>query len=67
MIAAAVRVWRRRSDGWTVAVRTGVHRPTLAAILTARLGYVVFRRVGLTRWDRRAEEYAGRGPGWADR
>jgi hypothetical protein len=54
---AAVRVWRRRSRGWTTAVRTGVHRPTLVAILGARLGYVIFRRIGLTRLDRRADEH----------
>ncbi|HEX4254092.1 MAG TPA: hypothetical protein VH089_03335 [Streptosporangiaceae bacterium] len=67
VIAAAVRVWRRRNDGWTVAVRTGVHRPTLAALLAARLGYVMFRRIGLTRFHRRAEEHAGRDPVSADR
>ena len=60
LTTAVVRVWRRRSDGWPAAVRTGVHRPTLAALLGARLGYVIFRRIGLTRFDRRADEYTGR-------
>jgi hypothetical protein len=65
LTTAVVRVWRRRSDGWPAAVRTGVHRPTLVAILGARLGYVILRRVGLTRFDRRAEEYTGRASGSA--
>ncbi len=67
VIAAVVRVWRRRGDGWTAAVRTGVHRPTLVAVLAARLGYVIFRRIGLTRLDQRAAEHAGRDRGSAGR
>jgi hypothetical protein len=63
--AAVIRVWRRRNNGWTAAVRTGVHRPTLVAILAVRLGYVIFRKVGLTRFDRRADEYAGQDSGSA--
>ena len=54
---ALIRVWRRRDRGWTTAVRAGVHRPTLVAVLGARLGYVIFRRIGLTRLDRLADEH----------
>ena len=58
VVAAAVRVWRRREAGLTTAVRTGVHKPTLAILLVAQLTYVIFRRVGLARFNRRTSEYA---------
>jgi len=47
VIALAVRVWRRREAGVTTALRTGVHKPTLAILLTAQLSYLILRRVGL--------------------
>ena len=38
-LAVTVRVWRRREEGFATAVRTGVHRPTLAGVrLTAAVG-----------------------------
>ncbi len=49
----AGRVWQRREDGLLSAVRTGVHRPALAAFLAADVGYVVLRRSILARFDRR--------------
>lgn len=58
VVAVAVRVWRRREAGLTTAVRTGVHRPTLAVLLVAQLTYVILRRVGLAKFNQRAREYA---------
>jgi hypothetical protein len=58
VVAVAVRVWRRREAGLTTAVRTGVHKPTLAVLLVAHLTYVILRRVGLAKFNRRTSEYA---------
>jgi hypothetical protein len=49
----AARVLRRHDEGPLVAVRTGVHAPTLAVFVAADLGYVVLRRAMLARIDRR--------------
>jgi hypothetical protein len=49
----AARVWRRRDDGPLGAVRTGLHKPTLAAFLAADVGYLVLRRVLRASIDRR--------------
>jgi hypothetical protein len=38
-------------------MRTGVHKPTLAALLAAQLSYVILRRVGLSKLNRRVSEY----------
>ena len=56
--AVVVRVRRRREAGLTAAVRTGVHKPTLAAFLVAQLTSVIFRRAGLAKLNRRTGEYA---------
>src|ERR1700731_1374197 len=45
VVVTAVRVWRRRDVGLAKAARTGVHKPTLSAILAANLGFEVVRRV----------------------
>ena len=55
--AVTVRVWRRREAGLTTAVRTGIHKPTLAVLLIAHLTYVVLRRVGLAKFSQRIAEY----------
>ena len=57
VVAVAVRVWRRREDGMTTAIRTGVHKPTLAVLLAAQLSYVILRRVGRAKLNRRVSEY----------
>ena len=57
VVAVAVRVWRRREAGITTAMRTGVHKPTLAVLLAAQLSYVILRRVGLAKINRRVSEY----------
>jgi hypothetical protein len=57
VVAVAVRVWRRREAGMTTAMRTGVHKPTLAVLLAAQLSYVILRRVGLAKLNRRISEY----------
>ena len=57
VVAVAVRVWRRREAGMTTATRTGVHKPTLAVLLAAQLSYVILRRVGLAKLNRRISEY----------
>jgi hypothetical protein len=60
----AVRVWRRREAGWAVALRTGVHRPTLAGVAAATLIYQILRRSLLARLTQRGHEHAirqGRG------
>lgn len=54
VIATAVRVWRRREAGMTAAVKRGVHKPTLAALVTATLAYEICRRLGVAALDRRA-------------
>jgi hypothetical protein len=56
----AVRVWRRRDAGWPAALRDGVHRPTLAGLVTATVAYAVLRRLGLAAISRRAREHAAR-------
>ena len=57
VVAMAVRIWRRREAGMSTAMRTGVHKPTLAALLAAQLSYVILRRVGLSKLNRRVSEY----------
>ena len=54
----AVRVWRRREAGWAEAVRTGVHRPTLAGVAAATVGYEIARRLGVAGLSRRARDHA---------
>jgi len=56
----AVRVWRRREAGWAVALRTGVHRPTLAGLAAATLIYQILRRSLLARLAQRGREHAAR-------
>lgn len=56
----AVRVWRRREVGLARAVRTNVHKPTLAVLLAAHLLYAVLRRVGITKLNRRSSAYTVR-------
>jgi hypothetical protein len=63
LVAVAVRVWRRREAGMTSAMRTGVHKPTLAVLLAAQLTYVLVRRIGRAKLNRRVSEYTSqRGP-----
>ena len=57
VVAVAVRIWRRREAGMSTAMRTGVHKPTLAVLLAAQVGYVILRRVGLAKLNRRVSEY----------
>ena|SRR5215471_5693831 len=57
VVAVAVRIWRRRGAGLSSAMRTGVHKPTLAVLLAAQLSYVILRRVGLAKLNRRVSEY----------
>jgi hypothetical protein len=59
----AVRVWRRRDAGWPAALRDGVHRPTLAGLVTATVAYALLRRLGLAAVSRRAREHAARNAG----
>jgi hypothetical protein len=56
VVVMAVRVWRRRDVGLARAARTGVHKPTLSAILAANLGFAVVRRVGLAKAERLSSE-----------
>jgi hypothetical protein len=56
----AVRVWRRREAGWAAAVRTGVHRPTLAGLAAATVGFEIVRRLGVAGLSRRARDHAAR-------
>jgi hypothetical protein len=56
VVAVAVRVWRRREAGMTTAMRTGVHKLTLAVLLAAQLSYVILRRVGLAKLNRRVSK-----------
>ena len=57
VVAVAVRVWRRREAGMATAMRTGVHRRTLAILLVAHLTYVILRKIGLAKLNRRVSEY----------
>jgi hypothetical protein len=57
-VVTGVRVWRRRETGLAASVRSGVHKPTLAVLLVARLAYLVFRRSGIAKLNRRADDYA---------
>jgi hypothetical protein len=59
-ISMVVRVWRRRDAGVTRAIRTGVHRPTLAAVLAAHLLYAILRRAGVQKLDALGAEHAAR-------
>jgi hypothetical protein len=56
----AVRVWRRREEGFATAVRTGVHRPTLAGVAAATLTYAILRRIGIAWLGHRAAEHGVR-------
>ena len=56
-VVTAVRVWRRREAGLPAAVQTGVHKPTLAVLLAARLAYLIFQRAVLAMLKRMAAEY----------
>jgi hypothetical protein len=56
----AARVWRRRGAGLTEAVRTGVHKPTLAGLLAAHLLYKALRTAGWAELSRRATGQPGR-------
>jgi hypothetical protein len=53
LVVTALRVWRRREAGWTSAVKDGVHKPTLAALVAATLTYEIARRLGVAALDRR--------------
>lgn len=57
VVAAAIRVWRRRDHGLAPALKTGAHRPTLAVLVVAQLAYAVFRRKILTTLNRRSSGY----------
>ena len=57
VVAVAVRVWRRREAGMITAMRTGVPKPALAVLLAAQLSYVILRRVGRAKLNRRVGEY----------
>ena len=57
VVAVVVRVWRRREAGMTTAVRTGVHKRTLAILLVAQLTYVILRKIGVAKLNRRVSEY----------
>src|SRR5215831_17641905 len=57
VIAVAVRIWRRREAGMTTAMRTGAHKRTLAILLVAQLTYVILRKIGLAKLNRRVSEY----------
>src|ERR1700736_4149196 len=56
VVAMAVRVWRRRDVGLVEAARTGVHKPTLSALLAAHFRFAVVRRVGLAKAERLSGE-----------
>jgi hypothetical protein len=58
------RVWRRRELGVTQAVRTGVHKPSLVVLFAAHVLYLLLRRAGIAKLDRRSREYMAdkRGP-----
>lgn len=54
LAVTAVRVWRRREEGFATAVRAGVHRPTLVGLAAATLIYEILRRFGMARLSQRA-------------
>jgi hypothetical protein len=56
-VVTGVRVWRRREIGLPASVKAGVDKPTLTALLAARLAYVIFRRTMLAKLKRMAEDY----------
>ena len=58
VVAVAVRVWRRREAGMTTAMKTGVHKRTLAILLVAQLTYVILRKIGLAKLNKRVSEYS---------
>jgi hypothetical protein len=60
LAVTAVRVWRRREEGFATAVRTGVHKPTLAGLAAATLTYEIMRRFGMVRLSQRAAGHAVR-------
>lgn len=64
--STAVRVWRRRELGVTQAVRTGVHKPSLAVLFAAHVLYVLLRKAGIAKLNRRSIEYMVDKPGASD-
>ena len=60
LAVTAVRVWRRRKEGFATAVRTGVHRPTLAGVVAATLTYAILHKIGIAWLGRRAAEHGVR-------
>lgn len=57
---SARQVWRRREAGWVQALRTGVIRPAVAALLTANVAHQTARIWAVRELDRRAAAAAGR-------
>jgi hypothetical protein len=57
VVLTAVRLWRRREGGMTEAARAGVHKPTLAALLTANLLYGVLLRVARAKLNQQSSKY----------
>ena len=57
VVLTAARVWRRREGGMTEAALTGVHEPTLAALLTANLLYGVLLRVARAKLNQQSSKY----------
>ena len=55
--STVVRVWRLRELGAAQAVRTGVHRPSLAALFAAHVLYLSLRKAGIAKLDQRGIEY----------
>ena len=64
--STAVRVWRRREVGLTQAARTGVHKPTLVALLAAHVFYELLRKAGIAKLDRRSIEFLAQHRGTSD-
>jgi len=58
VVAVAARVWRRREAGMTTAMKTGVPKRTLAILLVAQLTYVILRKIGLAKLNKRVSEYS---------
>ena len=58
VVAVAVRVWRRREAGMTTAMKAGVPKRTLAILLVAQLTYVILRKIGLAKLNKRVSEYS---------
>lgn len=56
-VLMAVRVWRRRESGMTEAARTGMHKPTLAVLLTANLLYWVLLRIARAKLNQQTSKY----------